>query len=177
MYKNKISAVYKIVNTVTGDFYIGSSKNVEKRWASHKRPSTWEEHPNSPLYQDMHKYGLDCFSFEVLEEVETQYLKQVEQSFIDMLNPTYNNYNAKGLDVERRKEYQNKYQHSEKGKEVSKKYYQSEKGKEVRRKYTGQLCEYNGETLTLDALRCRFSYAGISHPVLEAKKYLINTTN
>lgn len=26
---NKISAVYKITNTVTGDFYIGSSKNAK----------------------------------------------------------------------------------------------------------------------------------------------------
>ena len=27
---NKISGVYKITNTVTGEFYIGSSKNIEK---------------------------------------------------------------------------------------------------------------------------------------------------
>ena len=32
---NKISAVYKITNTITGDFYIGSSKNVKKRWTNH----------------------------------------------------------------------------------------------------------------------------------------------
>ena len=31
-----ICAVYKIINTITGDFYIGSSKNVKKRWAEHK---------------------------------------------------------------------------------------------------------------------------------------------
>ena len=40
---NKISAVYRIVNTVTNDFYIGSSKNVKKRWQSHKNPSNWKE--------------------------------------------------------------------------------------------------------------------------------------
>ena len=27
----KICAVYKITNTITGDFYIGSSKDVKKR--------------------------------------------------------------------------------------------------------------------------------------------------
>ena len=27
---NKISGVYKITNTITGDFYIGSSKNIKK---------------------------------------------------------------------------------------------------------------------------------------------------
>lgn len=28
---NKISGVYRIVNIVTGDFYIGSSKNIKQR--------------------------------------------------------------------------------------------------------------------------------------------------
>ena len=41
----KISAVYKITNTVTNDFYIGSSKDVKLRWAVHKCHSTWNEHP------------------------------------------------------------------------------------------------------------------------------------
>ena len=35
MAEMKVSAVYKIVNTVTKDFYIGSSKNVKKRWVEH----------------------------------------------------------------------------------------------------------------------------------------------
>lgn len=86
---NKISGVYKITNTVTGDFYIGSSKDVETRWVKHKSPSRW--------------------------------------------------------------------------KEVNKK---------AHKKYNNQLCVYNGETLTLDALRTRFQRAGIPHPSLEAKKYL-----
>ena len=41
----KIIGVYKITNTITGDFYIGSSKNVKKRWIAHKWPSKWNEHP------------------------------------------------------------------------------------------------------------------------------------
>lgn len=41
----KISAVYKIVNEVTGDSYIGSSRNVKRRWKDHKCPSTWKLHP------------------------------------------------------------------------------------------------------------------------------------
>lgn len=148
---DKISAVYKIVNTVTGEFYVGSSVDVKHRWANHKCPSKWKDNPNSLLYKAMQEYGLGCFSFEILEEVETQYLKQVEQSFIDTLNPTYNNINAKGLDVERQKVAQRKRS----------------------KKYFSQLCEYNGETLTLCALRNRFSRAGIPHPALEARKYLI----
>ena len=57
----KISAVYKITNNITGDFYIGSSKNVKARWLAHKSPSMWKQQPNSKLYQDFQKYGLDKF--------------------------------------------------------------------------------------------------------------------
>lgn len=47
--EKKISAVYQIVNTVTNDRYVGSSKNVNERWAQHKSPSVWKYHPNIPL--------------------------------------------------------------------------------------------------------------------------------
>lgn len=190
MYKNKISAVYKIVNTATGDFYIGSSADVKRRWKDHKLPSTWTRYSNNKMYQDMQEYGLECFNFGIVEEVEPENLRQEEQKFIELLKPTYNNYNAKGWNVERVKAYQReynqsekgkarskKYRQSEKGKETSKKYYQSENCKQTHKKYYSQLCIYNSETLTLSALETRFRRAGISHPVLEAKKYLINVTN
>ena len=162
--EEKISAVYKIVNTVTGDFYIGSSRNVKRRWVSHLEPSRWKQHPDSPLYQDMQKYGVDKFRFQSLVPVMPEYLKQVEQECIDLMKPTYNNYNAKGLNVEREKKANKKYLQSEKGKEVQKKSH---------KKYRNQLCYYNGETLTLNALILRFQRAGIPHATQEAKKYLI----
>lgn len=174
--KEIISAVYKIVNEVTGDFYIGSSRNVMKRWAAHKYQSVWKHYPNNPLYQDMQKYGLDKFRFQILVPVMPEYLTQVEQEFIDMLNPTYNQMNAKGLNVERYKKSNRKYFQSEKGKKTLKKYFQSEKCKETKRKYNSQLCDYNGETLTLITLAMRFQKMKIPHATLEAKKYLITTT-
>ena len=54
----KIIGVYKITNTITGDFYIGSSKDVKQRWAVHKCPSTWKNNPNKQLYKDMMKYSV-----------------------------------------------------------------------------------------------------------------------
>ena len=65
-----ISGIYKITNTVTGDSYIGSSKNVKHRLADHKCQSTWKKCPNNPMYLDMQKYGTDKFVFEILEEEE-----------------------------------------------------------------------------------------------------------
>ena len=100
------------------------------------------------MYQDMKQYGLNKFEFEILEEVEIDKLKEMEQHFIETLKPMYNNRNADGLNVERIKESK----------------------KEYKKEYRNQLCFYNGETLTLCALSKRFRRAGISHPILEAKK-------
>ena len=160
----KIIGIYKITNTITGDFYIGSSKDVKKRWRAHKWQSTWKKYPNYPIYQDMQKYGVDKFIFEILAEVEEDSLKEAEQQFIEMLNPTYNNYYANGWNIEKRKETNREYQ---------KKYRQSDKGKEYNNQYNNQLCFYNGETLTLCALYTRFRRKGIDHPTIEAKKYLL----
>ena len=161
----KISAVYKITNTITGDFYIGSSKNVKQRWNEHKCQSRWNRYPNSQLYLDMNKYGLDNFEFQVLVEVEEGKLKDAEQKFIETLKPTYNDRNANGYNIERRKEQKKEYDKSEKGKESNKK---------ARNKYNNQLCYYNGETITLGVLSKRFRRKGIPNPTLEAKKYLLN---
>ena len=161
---NKISAVYKITNTITGDCYIGSSKDVKRRWKEHKCPSAWKKCPNNQMYIDMQRYGIDKFEFQILEEVEAGSLKVTEQKFIELLKPTYNNINAKGWDIERYKESQRKAQN---------KYKKSDKGKNYQKEYHNQLCSYNGETLTLNALRIRFRSQGISHPTQEAKKYLL----
>ena len=200
----KISGVYKITNTITNDFYIGSSKDVKQRWAVHKCQSKWKECPNNPMYLDMEKYGLDKFEFQILEVVEPMELKEKEQQFIELLKPTYNRCNAKGLDIERRKKYEKsekrkeskkKYEKSEKRKESKKKYqkeyHKSDKFKEYQREYqksdkykeyqkefykeyNNQLCFYNGEVLKLCALSKRFQRANVPHPQIEAKKYLLN---
>lgn len=119
----------------------------------------WKYRPNK-MYQDMQQYGVDKFRFQILVPVMPEYLKQVEQELIEMLKPTYNKYSAKGVDVEKRKEALKKYQ-------------QSEKCKDYQKKYNNQLCNYNGETITLHALASRFFRAGIPHAVIEAKKYLL----
>ena len=160
----KISGVYRITNAVTNDFYIGSSKDVKKRWNEHKCPSKWNEYPNRPMFLDMLKYGVDKFVFEVIEEAEESFLKETEQYFIETLKPTYNNINAKGLDIERRKESQKEYQKTDKRKKYKKEYI---------KEYQNQLCCYDGKTLTLNALSIRFLRKVLSNPTQEAKKYLI----
>ena len=173
----KISGVYKITNTVTGDFYIGSSKDIKKRLAAHKCQSMWKKYPNKQLYQDMKRYGIDKFELQVLAEVEPDSLKVTEQQFIEKMHPSYNQMNAKGWDIEKRKEYQEEYQknykelHKNEAKEYQKNY--KELHKNEAKEYQNQLCCYEGEILTLNALSQCFWKLGIDHPVLEAKKYII----
>ena len=161
---NKIIGIYKITNKITGDFYIGSSKDVKLRLAVHKCKSTWKNYPNKQLYQDMQKYGVDKFEFEILEEVEENSLKEKEQYFIETLKPTYNSNRANGFDFERRKKYNKEYQKSDKGKKAH---------RTAQKKYGNRLCFYNGQTLTLNALQNRFWRQGLSNPIVEAKKYLL----
>lgn len=146
----KTSGVYKITNNVTGDFYIGSNKNINKRWISHKSKAVWNQCPNKTLYRDMQKYGIDKFKIEILAHVEAEYLKQEEQKFIEILKPVYNNNNAKGMNVEKLKVASRKYH----------------------KKRDNQLCVYNGETLKLAILINKFRQQGIPQPTQEAKKYL-----
>ena len=148
--QEKISGVYKITNNITGDFYIGSSKNIKQRWYSHRDKIFWQQRPGMRLYQAFIKYGLDNFKFEVIEE--TVDLKEREQYWIDTLKPSYNNIRANGFDIERHKET----------------------NRRASKEYGNRLCLYDGETITLNALSLRFHKQGIAHSTLEAKKYLLN---
>ena len=169
----KIIGIYRITNTITGDFYIGSSKNVKLRWMQHKRPSVWKKYPNSQLYKDMKKFGVDKFELQLLEEVEPDSLKEIEQQFIEKLKPTYNNRNANGWDFEKKKKYDKEYRKTDKYKEYEKSDKRKKQIKENNKKYYNQLCYYNGQTITLNTLSTRLRRMGIPNPTTEAKKYLV----
>ena len=156
----KISGVYKITNNITGDFYVGSSNNVKKRWYNHKSLSQWKRHPGMKLYQAFINYGLDNFTFEIIEKTDN--LKEREQYWIEQLKPSYNNLWAKGQNTERYKQCHKAYRQAHRDKESAR-----------MKDYNNRLCFYEGETLTLNALRKRFRQQGMPHPILEAKKYLI----
>ena len=167
----RISGVYKITNIITGDFYIGSSVNIEHRWANHKSPSTWAIKSGMMLYQAMAQYGLNNFIFEIIEK--TNSLREREQYWIEQLHPTYNSNRAKGLDEEKVKEKAKEYYkgHKEKVKEYYKSH--SDKWNNYQKEYQSRFCLYKGETLTLETLYHRFRKQKIAHPFREAKKYLI----
>lgn len=70
--KNKaIKGVYTITNDVTGEIYVGCSKDIIKRWISHT--STLEKctHSNKCLQISWDNHKPSDFSFKILEECET----------------------------------------------------------------------------------------------------------
>ena len=86
--------VYKITNKLTGECYIGSSKNIEKRFKQHKQPGYWKKQPNNPLYKAFQEYGLADFNFDILEESSDDNLKGLEDKYIRELIPAYNHNRA-----------------------------------------------------------------------------------
>ncbi len=62
--------VYKITNKINNKCYVGSTNNFERRVAEHIKNS---KNPNShlylyPLYCAFRKYGIDNFTFEIVEQ-------------------------------------------------------------------------------------------------------------
>lgn len=84
----KQAGVYKITNNITKDFYIGSTNNIQRRFIQHRYNGSDKGRKHSNLYNDMRKYGLDNFSFDVLELTDNY--RESEQFYIDTLKPTYN---------------------------------------------------------------------------------------
>ena len=91
--------IYKIVNTINDDIYVGSTKNqLRIRWQGHKHNALHKKR-NNGLYDMMNEYSLDCFRIILIEEVECankEHQLQHEQKFIDELKPKLNKYNANG---------------------------------------------------------------------------------
>ncbi len=92
MIKARISGIYKIENTTTGEFYIGSSVDIQKRWKSHNSDLCAGRHCNCYLQCLWDKYGKDSFVWVILEETESIRMSLIEreQFYIEAFHPTLN---------------------------------------------------------------------------------------
>lgn len=90
--KNKqICGIYKITNTINNKYYIGQSKEIEKRWKRHKKDLDNDKHTNLHIKRAWDKYGQDNFTFEIIEECPENKLNEREIYWIAFYNS--NNYN------------------------------------------------------------------------------------
>lgn len=79
-----MSGVYKITNNLNGKFYVGSTKNFEKRKKEHFSNLDKNTHHNSHLQRSYNKYGKVNFKFEILIEC-SNYLEK-EQELLNELD-------------------------------------------------------------------------------------------
>lgn len=94
--------IYKITNKINGKVYIGQSTNTSERWLAHKEVITCDFRANSrhrPLYKDMMRYGLENFSFEVIEECSKEKLNEREIYWIKYYNSYFFNPNSNGYNL------------------------------------------------------------------------------
>jgi len=83
------TGIYRIRNIINGHTYIGSAKNINRRWQRHRSALIHDRHENIHLQRAWNKYGKDMFIFEILEECLINDLLIIEQKYLD-LNPEYN---------------------------------------------------------------------------------------
>ena len=90
-----ICGIYKITNKVNGKCYIGQSINIKRRWRQHKETyvNPASENYDYPLYKAIRFYGLENFSFEVLEECQPEKLNEKEIYWIEVFKSYDNGYN------------------------------------------------------------------------------------
>lgn len=84
------TGIYKITNTINNKIYIGRSIDMRMRWFAHKRNYLVR---NSILYQDMRKYGVENFHFEILEKCNIEKLDERERYWIKKLDTHTKGYN------------------------------------------------------------------------------------
>ena len=91
-----ISGIYKIENLINHKVYIGQAVDIPNRWRSHKsnyqNPNCKDY--NMVIYKAIRKYGIDNFSFEVIERCDSKLLNQKEKEWIKYYDSYYNGYNA-----------------------------------------------------------------------------------
>lgn len=77
------AGVYKIVNTIDGKFYLGSTYSFYKRCPSHRSNLNKGLHHCRHLQNAWNKYGEDAFEFHILEVTEVKKRTEVEQKYLD----------------------------------------------------------------------------------------------
>lgn len=87
---NQLSGIYRILNKINGNCYIGSSLNVEKRYKHHLSTLRHNSSRCSILQKAFNKYGEDNFEFQVILCCKPEYRLYYEQQLIRELNSQYN---------------------------------------------------------------------------------------
>ena len=87
--------IYKITNTITDECYIGQSNDIYRRWSDHCKCGLGiDTPPGNKLYKSMQEYGLENFTFELVEECSQSELNEKEKYFIELYQADTFGYNG-----------------------------------------------------------------------------------
>lgn len=90
-----ICGIYKITNLLTKECYVGQSVDIAKRLAEHVKCGLGIDTPSgNKLYASMQKYGIQHFSFELLEQCNRDELNQKEKFYISLYQSCENGFNS-----------------------------------------------------------------------------------
>ena len=90
--------VYIIINTATGEQYIGKAGDIDHRLSQHRSSLRKGKSPHHRLQASWGHYGEECFRFEVLEVIaprvadyfDWKRLEESERQHIRALRPAFN---------------------------------------------------------------------------------------
>lgn len=95
-FAKRISGIYKIENKINGKVYIGQSVDVYRRLKKH----IWDiENNNSALHRAFKKYGIDNFTYELIEECDIDRLDEREIFYIQKYNSYVGTKNSNGYNL------------------------------------------------------------------------------
>jgi len=81
---DKISGIYKIVNTINNKYYVGSSYNIYYRWRKHKQLLNKQKHHSKKLQRSWNRNSKDSFNFVIIELCDRKNLIKKEQQYLDI---------------------------------------------------------------------------------------------
>lgn len=86
------SGVYRLINKINGNDYIGSSINLSSRMRNYLNNSFLKskQNTNAPIVNALLKYGQDNFSLDIIKYVEPSDLSAIETIYITKCIPHYN---------------------------------------------------------------------------------------
>lgn len=92
------SGIYCFTNKINGKRYIGLSTNLRSRYRGHIRAmycyKKSGQYDSSLLHRDMYRFGIDNFTYEVLEYTDNQHLDNQERYWIQKYSTLWpNGYN------------------------------------------------------------------------------------
>ena len=87
----KTSGVYFLTQVSTGARYVGSSQDVQRRLAQHRRELLSGKNGNAALQEAFNKTGEGDFSFDVIEVIADKAARlRREQFYLDMIENKFN---------------------------------------------------------------------------------------